>query len=166
MTNKEKFLELAKYDNRLLSLEKVILEHVSEHKEDVQYCANSYWYGYDETSDFPGGFRGKLITIVGYGARASELRTSQAYDVCYEYLYSLLPDCRHEGMCRALDRGDKRYTLITISRKNGHTSLDYSKEARCCMTNKELNFLQTLADELEFRMMQKDHDENRRVRTL
>ena len=28
------------------------------------------------------------------------LRTEEAYDIAYDHLYSVLPDCRHEGPCR------------------------------------------------------------------
>jgi hypothetical protein len=28
------------------------------------------------------------------------LRSESAYDVAYEYLYDLLPDCKHDGGCR------------------------------------------------------------------
>ena len=34
------------------------------------------------------------------GAAEEMLRGSEAYDVAYEHLYELLPDCRHEGVCR------------------------------------------------------------------
>jgi hypothetical protein len=34
---------------------------------------------------------------VGWGARKPILRSSEAYDVAYDAIYELLPDCRHES---------------------------------------------------------------------
>lgn len=56
------------------------------------FCANEHWYGEH-------GYRNQMCDWVGWGCRNPVLRTSQAYDVAYEYLYQLLPNCRHEGLC-------------------------------------------------------------------
>ena len=60
------------------------------------FCANAEWYG---------RFKPRLLALVGYeapvGARPL-LRTEFAYDVAYEYVYDLLPNCRHaSGGCWA-----------------------------------------------------------------
>lgn len=100
MTEKDKFAQIAAYDKRLFDLEKAILDHVNAVSvSDMEYCANAYWYGYEQGGIFPRGFKGELERLVGYGAEIKELRSSRAYDICYEYLYGLLPDCRHQGIC-------------------------------------------------------------------
>jgi hypothetical protein len=50
-------------------------------------CANFWWYR-------PGGLKERMSALVGYGARDERLRSSAAYDVAYDHLYRLLPDCR------------------------------------------------------------------------
>ena len=92
MTNRTEFLKCAAHDKRLLELSKSIAEHTKRHKKDKKYCANDYWYR-------PGGFKSQLVQLVGYGAEGEELKTEEAYDVCYEYLYDLLPNCKHKGLC-------------------------------------------------------------------
>jgi hypothetical protein len=56
------------------------------------FCANYHWF-------LPNGFKSRLSRLVGYGAEKPELRTSAAYDVAYDHLYRLLPDCRN---CRCI----------------------------------------------------------------
>lgn len=91
MTNRNEFLKYAAHDKRLLELSKSITEHTKRHRKDKKYCANVYWYR-------PGGFKSQLVQLVGYGAETEELKTEEAYDVCYKYLYNLLPDCKHDGI--------------------------------------------------------------------
>jgi hypothetical protein len=52
------------------------------------FCANDIWY--DEIKPV-------LVKLVGWSARNPALRTTEAYDVAYQYLYNLLPDCRDCG---------------------------------------------------------------------
>ncbi len=53
-------------------------------------CANHLWYR-------PFGLKARLTELVGWAAQKPELRTQDAYDLAYEYLYRLLPDCRNCG---------------------------------------------------------------------
>jgi hypothetical protein len=66
--------------------------------EDWAFCAIEQWYK-------PGGFRARLQRQVGHGLSESflvsraVLESSEAYDLAYDYLYGLLPDCGHAGRC-------------------------------------------------------------------
>lgn len=65
---------------------------------DECQCANNLWY----TSVKP-----LLRLMVGCESRAFEgswLCSDEAYDVAYAYLYALMPDCAHEGICGWADR--------------------------------------------------------------
>jgi len=62
------------------------------------WCANEYWYE-----------RVKPMLRLAVGNEAHErlvladpgkLRSREAYDVAYQHLWGLLPDCMHQGMCR------------------------------------------------------------------
>ncbi|MDP9471721.1 MAG: hypothetical protein M3Q71_13835 [Chloroflexota bacterium] len=59
---------------------------------DASFCANAVWYGYGGHL----GLKPRLIRLVGWGAQIHDpvLRSSDAYDVAYQTLYHLLPDCR------------------------------------------------------------------------
>lgn len=59
--------------------------------EDERFCANSHWYGYDDPKR---GFRNRMMELVGWTARSPLLRSEAAYNLAYEHLYDLLPDCR------------------------------------------------------------------------
>jgi hypothetical protein len=52
------------------------------------FCANAVWYG---------EFKPVLEQLVGWSARRPILRSREAYDVAYDTVYELLPDCRHES---------------------------------------------------------------------
>ena len=55
------------------------------------FCANQVWYL---------RFKPRLIELVGYWANGPDiLRTDEAYDVAYQTLYELLPDCRDCTWC-------------------------------------------------------------------
>lgn len=60
-------------------------------------CANDRWYGYGEWRGK--GLRPMLVQLVGWCSPHPELRTCEAYDVAYQHIYSLLPDCRN---CRCI----------------------------------------------------------------
>jgi hypothetical protein len=89
ITRKE-FMKYAKFNGALLHLEQRIKEHSKENKDNADYCANAPWYR---------EFKKEVCALVGWSAIVPELRNSQAYDAVYDYLYHLLPDCRHDGMC-------------------------------------------------------------------
>lgn len=92
------FADLVKREPRLAELEAEIKLHARRNRRTRNYCANHHWYGYDDVAP-PGkrGFRGKVYMLAGWGAALPELRSVEAYDMAYDYLYALLPDCRHDG---------------------------------------------------------------------
>ncbi|HKD45169.1 MAG TPA: hypothetical protein VKD24_05885 [Candidatus Angelobacter sp.] len=55
------------------------------------FCANQVWYYR--------GLKAKLCSLVGWFARNPDLRlhTGEAYDLAYQTIYYLLPDCRNCG---------------------------------------------------------------------
>ncbi len=53
-----------------------------------RFCANEVWYAW-------GGLKDRLCRLVGWDASRPELQNSEAYDVAYEHLYDLLPNCRN-----------------------------------------------------------------------
>jgi len=63
-----------------------------------QFCANEVWYGYGRYRDR--GLKARYVQLVGSCVPAFTprfLRSEQAYDVGYHYLYDLLPGCRRCG---------------------------------------------------------------------
>ncbi|MER3501173.1 MAG: hypothetical protein C4295_06790 [Candidatus Fervidibacterota bacterium] len=58
------------------------------HRWAEHTCANYLWYR-------RGGLKERLSDLVGYGARNPALRSEEAYNVAYDYLYALLPNCRN-----------------------------------------------------------------------
>lgn len=86
------YAELEARDERLAAL-RLAIESVGRGTAD--FCANHWWYG-------RAGFKATLSDIIGMYAYQEDatLRTAAAYDCAYQTLYHLLPDCRHEGMCR------------------------------------------------------------------
>ncbi len=56
-----------------------------------RFCANAVWYGYHGEP----GIKPKLVRLVGFRAESTDpaIRSSEAYDVAYQTLYALLPDC-------------------------------------------------------------------------
>jgi hypothetical protein len=82
-------------DPRLEQLERDVRYHAAQHRIGRYYCANLHWFGYVGP-----GFKDRLVRLVGWEANGWMLRSSEAYDVAYDHLYALLPDCRHErGIC-------------------------------------------------------------------
>jgi hypothetical protein len=84
------FRELCRREPRLAKLERDI--QAVKDTRGPSFCANDWWY-------LPGGFKSRLARLVGWGAEQPELRTTEAYDVAYDALYQLLPDCRE---CRCI----------------------------------------------------------------
>jgi hypothetical protein len=56
-------------------------------------CANDRWYGYREWKDR--GLRDGVISLVGWFSKRPELKTTEAYDIAYQHIYRLLPNCRN-----------------------------------------------------------------------
>ena len=67
--------------------------HVKANVNNPDYCAHEHWYGKN-------GYRGRVAEFVGWESGVPGLKTSEAYDVCYDHLYGMLPDCNHQGICR------------------------------------------------------------------
>jgi hypothetical protein len=86
------FAELCQAEPRLAELERDIRSVKDTGKE---FCANEHWY-------VSPGFRARLYHLAGWHAEKPELRTSQAYDIAYDHLYALLPNCR-KCRCIALE---------------------------------------------------------------
>ncbi len=82
--------ELMQRDARLAALAAAV--KVTQAGRD--FCANTVWYA-------GVGFKAQLCEVVGFTSENPDaaLRTPAAYDVAYQHLYRLLPDCRHDGMC-------------------------------------------------------------------
>jgi hypothetical protein len=55
-----------------------------------RFCANGCWYGFRGHR----GIKPRLERLVGWDAVDPRLATCQAYDLAYDHLYRLLPDCR------------------------------------------------------------------------
>lgn len=93
--------ELVKIEPRLLNLvdEAMAYKKASTGKKYV--CANDRWYGYGEWKGR--GIKERLIYLVGWLSSRPELKTMEAYDVAYQHIYSLLPDCR-DCACMAVLR--------------------------------------------------------------
>ncbi len=85
--------DLAAREPRLAALRQAV-ERESAHGR-LHYCANAAWYGYGGHL----GLKPRLLRLVGWGAQSHDpvLRSSDAYDVAYQTLYDLLPDCRGCG---------------------------------------------------------------------
>ena len=87
---RQEFLEYAKHSSELLQLENRIKSHTKNNKQTLNYCANHFWYKI---------YKPEVCQLVGWYARNPTLKSQKSYDTVYQYLYHLLPDCRHEGMC-------------------------------------------------------------------
>jgi hypothetical protein len=86
------FDALALYEPRLLDLYREIIG-IQDDGEASWFCANAVWYGHE---GWP-GIKPRLMCLVGWEAEkwgVARLRTTEAYDLAYDTLYTLLPDCR------------------------------------------------------------------------
>src|SRR5215208_2067079 len=81
---------LVEVEPRLRALERDV-QTVAD-KGGPSFCANAIWYGY---LDPEFGFKERMTRYMGWIAEVPELRSIEAYDLAYEHLYDLLPDCRN-----------------------------------------------------------------------
>ena len=88
--------EIKKIEPRLGTLQKEIKVLTESVAADDRFCPNHFWYGYDDP-EF--AFKKQVEQLAGYCAEAPELRSRAAYDLVYDRLYKLLPDCQHPGIC-------------------------------------------------------------------
>ncbi len=86
--SREQFLKYAQYDSELLKIEKQLLQCAERNKDNGNYCANNAWYG---------SFDKRVMSLIGDNAKDDRLRKGKAFDTVYEYLYALLPDCKHKS---------------------------------------------------------------------
>jgi hypothetical protein len=87
-----RFAELAREEPRLAAL-----AHDIRAVKDTGgrwFCAADHWYH---------DFKPRLMRLVGWGAEQPELRSCEAYDTAYDFLFDLLPDCR-ECHCIQFER--------------------------------------------------------------
>ena|SRR5665213_1242039 len=56
------------------------------------FCANAIFYGFFGNNP---GFKSRLSQLVGDRATREELKNSECYDLVYEVIYNVLPDCRN-----------------------------------------------------------------------
>jgi len=81
-----------------LCYEEPLLQALESHAKSFKgrkgFCANEVWYN-------SGCLKSMLSRLVGYRRKDHEiLGTCEAYDVVYQHLWHLLPDCNHDGACR------------------------------------------------------------------
>ncbi len=75
---------LVEHEPRLKHLERTVRKVKDEGGES--FCANEWWY--------ERGLKDQLVLLAGWSARNPRLRSEAAYDLAYDRLYDLLPDCR------------------------------------------------------------------------
>lgn len=78
---------IVQLEPKLLELEKQI-KAVKDDRTKPSFCANNVWYRQ---------FKPKMVVLVGWSSKSKlpELMTDDAYDVAYDHLYALLPNCRN-----------------------------------------------------------------------
>lgn len=78
--------DLTEREPRLIGL-LIDIKMVKDDKAKRSFCANQVWYR---------DFKPRVITLVGWYAELDDpmLRTMEAYDIGYQYLYKHLPNCR------------------------------------------------------------------------
>ncbi len=81
--------ELIEEEPRLKDLE----ARIRQVKSSRNFCANAVWYGYSGGASF----RNEVVDLVGWHNGNPALRSMGAYSTAYDYLYGLLPDCKHAG---------------------------------------------------------------------
>jgi hypothetical protein len=87
---RQDFLSCAIHEPRLLELERQVKAHARKNRKTEDYCANVFWYK---------EARPLVTQLVGWECDNPNLNNEDAYDIVYEYLYRLLPDCNHDCMC-------------------------------------------------------------------
>ncbi|WP_417736292.1 hypothetical protein [Rosistilla oblonga] len=88
------FEELCEIEPRLTELERKA-KAAELVKYDRQFCANAYWAD---------AIKPALTSLVGWdlvGEADDRLKTMEAYNLTYDHLYSLLPNCNQCGCVRS-----------------------------------------------------------------
>lgn len=84
-----RFDELLKMNGDLRLLRRTIKKEKRIAANDEYYCANDRWYRI---------YKPVVVKTAGWYARDSALNSKEDYDIAYQTLYDMLPDCRHKGM--------------------------------------------------------------------
>lgn len=94
-TKKLTWQRLTQAEPRLKMVQRYVKLIVARTASDERFCANAAWYGYD---GYP-SIKEMVSGLVGWEARGEDpiLHTPEAYDLVYDRLYALLPDCRNCG---------------------------------------------------------------------
>ena len=93
-------------DPRLFKLYK----RAKQYKPESNFCANGIWYPY---------LKPVLCHLVGWDAQNEELRSCQAYDICYDIIYKQLPDCTHEGLCfNHTPKDERRFRKLSLRKED------------------------------------------------
>jgi len=59
-------------------------------RKSPRFCANETWYRQ---------FKPRVVALVGFDAKNERLTNSDAYDVAYQSLYAMLPNCSRNCGC-------------------------------------------------------------------
>lgn len=84
---------LSDLDPRLTLLEREVLAMRRPALRQHRFCANEQWFP-------PNGFKARMSKLLGWGRKRGPkpMRSSDAYDIGYQWLYyRCLPDCRRCG---------------------------------------------------------------------
>lgn len=91
------FERLVEYEPELLQLEYECKLLKAWYKDALRVCGNAMWYGWGPYH----GIRPRMVKLVGYEVERKDqpqlMRGREGYDIARGYLYSLLPDCNHDG---------------------------------------------------------------------
>lgn len=79
------FQDLVKLEPKLQELADRIKADTANVTEG--FCANEVWYE---------SYKSELLTLAGWLSDNPATRTEEAYDVAYDYLTELLPECDHD----------------------------------------------------------------------
>lgn len=81
------FEEICEINPRIAGLS-YAASHVKDDKRERSFCANRIWYS---------TFKPVVVREVGWSAHDKRLTSPEVYDLVYETLYGLLPNCRHDS---------------------------------------------------------------------
>jgi hypothetical protein len=112
-----RFFALAALEPRLAVLADEVARLRRTYGREHGCCANRLWRGHN-------GIKWMMARLVGWHAEGEhpELRTASAYSDAYDFLWDLLPNCRHEWpFCSSAKDHEKfvRVKLEQISDKIG-----------------------------------------------
>lgn len=80
-----KFQDLVKLEPQLQQLADRIIEETAD--AGAGFCANEAWYA---------RYKPVLLKLAGWLSDNPATKTEEAYDIAYDFLTELLPECDHE----------------------------------------------------------------------